>query len=92
MCHNPLLEVNYLSIHPLQAFACVDSALTQMAGTHFGIEGNNEAGSKMGRELVNLLGGIPHQIDPEKKTLYHAGAVVISNYLVSLASLAVSAF
>lgn len=92
MCQNPSLPVNYLSIHPLQAFACVDSALTQMAGTHFGIEGSNELSRATGQELVQLLGGIPHLIDPEQKTLYHAGAVVISNYLVSLAFLAVQLF
>lgn len=92
MCRNPLLPVNYVSIHPLQAFACVDSALTQMAGTHFGIEGSNEISREIGRKLVNFLGGIPHLIDPEKKTLYHAGAVVISNYLVALTFLAVQLF
>lgn len=92
MCKNPLLAVNYLSVHPLQAFADVDSALTLMAGIHFGIEGNNQESEELGTELVKILGGIPHKIDPEKKTLYHAGAVVASNYLVSLAYLGVRLF
>ncbi len=89
---NPSLPVDYLSMHPLQAFAKVENALNLFAGTHFGIEGSNAEAEAVGMELVRDLGGIPHQIDPGKKTLYHAGAVVASNYLVSLVFLAVSLF
>ncbi len=92
MCKSPSLAVNYLSIHPLQAFANIDSALTQLAGTHFGIEGSNSLSEEMGRSIVLFLGGIPHPINPMNKTLYHAGAVVASNYLVSLVYLAVQLF
>lgn len=92
MCKDPSLMIDYLSIHPLQAFACVESALTLLPGTHFGIEGNNPDSERLGEELVQILGGIPHKINPEKKTLYHAGAVVASNYLVSLAYMAVRLF
>lgn len=81
--------VGCLSLHPLQAFASVEEALTILAGTHFGIEGDNE---ELGEGIVKDLGGIPHHILAEKKTLYHAGAVVASNYLVVLASLAVELF
>lgn len=92
MCKDLTLPVSYLSLHPLQAFASVDSALALITGTHFGIEGNNSESEELGREIVERLGGIPHKIDPEKKTLYHAGAVVASNYLVSLAYLATKLF
>lgn len=92
MRKNPELTVSYLSVHPLQAFADVDSALQLMAGVHFGIEGSNQRSEQLGRELVQILGGIPHRIKPEQKTLYHAGAVVASNYLVSLAYLGVKLF
>ncbi|HHV63727.1 MAG TPA: DUF2520 domain-containing protein [Peptococcaceae bacterium] len=92
MCKNPETPVRYLSVHPLQAFADVDSALKIMAGVHFGIEGSDEECEQLGRELVRILGGIPHNIKPEQKTLYHAGAVVASNYLVSLAYLGVKLF
>ncbi len=78
-----------LSLHPLQAFASVEEALTILSGTHFGIEGDNE---KLGVRIVKDLGGIPHHVSMEKKTLYHAGAVVASNYLVVLAALAVKLF
>jgi len=83
------LPVHCLSLHPLQAFASVEEALTILSGTHFGIEGDNE---ELGEGIVKDLGGIPHHILAEKKTLYHAGAVVASNYLVVLASLAVELF
>ena len=83
------LPIQCLSLHPLQAFASVEKALTILSGTHFGIEGDNE---ELGEGIVKDLGGIPHHILAEKKTLYHAGAVVASNYLVVLAALAVELF
>ena len=60
-----------------------------LLGTHFGIEGDNE---ELGERIVKDLGGIPHHIFAAQKSLYHAGAVVASNYLVVLASLAVELF
>lgn len=83
------LPIKYLSLHPLQAFAGIDQAVELLKGTHFGIEGDAE---EVGTEIVSQLGGIPHRLDPEKKKLYHAGAVIASNYLVTLADLAVRLF
>ena len=83
------LPVHCLSLHPLQAFASVEQALTLLLGTHFGIEGDNV---ELGEAIVRDIGGISHHILAEKKTLYHAGAVVASNYLVVLASMAVELF
>jgi predicted short-subunit dehydrogenase-like oxidoreductase (DUF2520 family) len=83
------MPVRYLSLHPLQAFAGIEQAVASLSGTHFGIEGDEEA---VGLKIVNDLGGIPHLLKPEGKPLYHAGAVVASNYLVSLAGLAVQLF
>jgi len=92
MCKDPSLPVGYLSIHPLQAFANVDSALTLLTGTHFGLEGSSGKVEEVGLKLVEILGGIPHRIEPSNKTLYHAAAVVASNYLVALCFLAVKLF
>ena len=83
------LPVHCLCVHPLQAFASVEEALTILPGTHFGIEGDRE---DLGEKIVRDLGGTPHHILADRKTLYHAGAVVASNYLVVLASLAVELF
>ena len=83
------LPIHCLSLHPLQAFASVEQALAILLGTHFGIEGDNQ---ELGEAIVKDLGGIPHPILAAQKSLYHAGAVVASNYLVVLASLAVELF
>ena len=83
------LPIHCLSLHPLQAFANVEQALAILQGTHFGIEGDNQV---LGEGIVKDLGGIPHPILAAQKSLYHAGAVVASNYLVVLASLAVELF
>lgn len=83
------LPIGYLSLHPLQAFAGINQAVELLRGTHFGIEGDAE---EVGLEIVEQLGGIPHRLDPEKKVLYHAGAVIASNYLVTLADLSVRLF
>ncbi len=82
-------SVQCLSIHPLQSFANVSEALYLLLGTHFGVEGEAE---EIGEQLVRDLGGIPHCLTATNKTLYHAGAVVASNYLVVLAALAVQLF
>lgn len=83
------LPVRYLSLHPLQAFAGIEQAVELLQGTHFGVEGDAE---QIGFEIVNQLGGIPHRLDPDRKPLYHAGAVIASNYLITLADLAVQVF
>ena len=83
------IPIRCLSVHPLQAFASIDNALAILSGTHFGIEGEEE---ELGEGIVKDLGGIPHKILADQKTLYHAGAVVASNYLAVLASLAVELF
>jgi predicted short-subunit dehydrogenase-like oxidoreductase (DUF2520 family) len=88
----PAAETHCLSLHPLQAFAGVDQALELLPGTHYGIEGDSAAAAAKGRELAVLLGGVPHCLDPEQKTLYHAGAACASNYLVALAAMAVRLF
>jgi predicted short-subunit dehydrogenase-like oxidoreductase (DUF2520 family) len=78
--------VKCLSVHPLQSFASVSEALKLLPGSHFGVEGE---AVEMGEQIVRDLGGIPHRLDTANKAVYHAGAVVASNYLVVLASLAV---
>lgn len=81
--------VKCLSIHPLQSFANVPEAINLIEGTHFGIEGEAD---EIAERIVRDLGGIPHRLKTANKSSYHAGAVVASNYLVVLASLAVKLF
>jgi predicted short-subunit dehydrogenase-like oxidoreductase (DUF2520 family) len=76
-----------VSIHPLQSFADPDLALRRLPGCYFGLEGD-AAGVQWARRLVTDLGGIPIQIKPAQKALYHAAACVASNYMVAVIHLA----
>ncbi|MFZ3047701.1 MAG: Rossmann-like and DUF2520 domain-containing protein [Desulfatirhabdiaceae bacterium] len=71
------------SMHPLQSFASVDLTQNPFKGIRVAIEGDSKAVSmadRMARDLEEL----PLQILTEGKPLYHAAAVVASNFLVTL--------
>lgn len=72
-----------LSVHPLQSFANFERAIEILPGSIFSIEGDKEAyGAAVA--LVEALGGEYFFIDRKAKPLYHAGACVVSNYLVTI--------
>ncbi|HST05129.1 MAG TPA: DUF2520 domain-containing protein [Chloroflexia bacterium] len=75
------------SCHPLQAFANLHAALDNMPGSTFALEGDPALVAQLER-LVDALGGSPLHLLTENKILYHAAAVVASNYMVTLAALA----
>jgi predicted short-subunit dehydrogenase-like oxidoreductase (DUF2520 family) len=75
------------AFHPLQTFASVKYAIQNMPGSAFGIEGEEPLLTTL-REMVNALGGTPQVLRPEDKVLYHAAAVIASNYLVTLIKVA----
>lgn len=75
------------SFHPLQAFASLQAALDNMPGSTFALEGDPALVAQLKR-LAEALGGSVLQLRAEDKTLYHAAAVISSNYLVTLAALA----
>ncbi|MGE5398497.1 MAG: Rossmann-like and DUF2520 domain-containing protein [Chitinophagales bacterium] len=72
-----------VSIHPMQSFANVDRAITNLPGSVFSIEGDRD-GYSYACQLVNNLGGDYFFIDEKAKPLYHAGACIVSNYLVTI--------
>lgn len=74
------------SIHPMQSFAGVDHAIANLSGSVFSIEGDERA-VPLASEIVKDLGGESFCIDKKAKPLYHAGACVVSNYLVTLIDL-----
>ncbi|WP_333871454.1 Rossmann-like and DUF2520 domain-containing protein [Desulforamulus putei] len=80
-----------VSVHPLQAFASLESAKENLPGSCFALEGDEQALDRV-IELVNDLRGRYFVIKPEDKPLYHAAAVVASNYLVSLIHLSASIY
>ena len=71
------------TMHPLRAIADGRAAMSEMAGTVFGIEGD-ERGRMAAQRLVQAIGGQPLALSGEQMTLYHAAAAVASNYAVAL--------
>jgi len=77
------------SFHPLQSFAGLLVSKNPFKGIVMGIEGENEA-VDIGKNLAILLGSVPFTLKTEGKTLYHAAAVIASNYLVTLTDISLS--
>lgn len=72
-----------LSVHPIQSFANPDRAIEVLPGSVFSIEGDKDA-YDVAVGIVEALDGEYFFISREAKPLYHAGACVVSNYLVTL--------
>jgi len=70
-----------LSLHPLQTFPPGCGA-ERFRDVFFAVEGED---CSVGEEIARALGGTPFRIDSKKKGLYHASAVLASNYLFGLA-------
>jgi predicted short-subunit dehydrogenase-like oxidoreductase (DUF2520 family) len=76
------------SLHPLQSFdGSGDPA--QLDGAWAAATGETEDALAVTRELAEILGLRPFELRDEDRTLYHAGAVFASNYLVTLQRAAV---
>ncbi|NLJ30890.1 MAG: DUF2520 domain-containing protein [Clostridiales bacterium] len=71
------------AMHPLQSFGGPVTGAALLEETFFSIEGTPEALRAI-REILNRTGGVFNEIRADRKPLYHAGACVISNYLVTL--------
>ncbi len=75
------------SAHPLQSFASARLSGNPFEGIIMAVEGEPEA-IDMGKNIADDLGSVFIKILTESKTLYHASAVVASNYLVALVGFA----
>ncbi len=75
------------SMHPMQTFASTEFYANPFFGITVSVEGENDA-VNMAKQIAADLGGSSVTILTETKTLYHASAVVASNYLVALLDLA----
>jgi predicted short-subunit dehydrogenase-like oxidoreductase (DUF2520 family) len=71
------------SVHPIKSFADPEQAAATFTGTYCGIEGSKPA-LELLRPALEAIGGIPLEIDPEQKAVYHAATVFVSNYLTAL--------
>ncbi len=73
--------------HPLQTFAGVQRALENIPGSTFAIEAEEPLLSIL-RKMASSLDSHSIQLKVEDKAIYHASAVMISNYLVTLVKMA----
>lgn len=72
------------SLHPLQSFVpYAPGAASPFKGINISIEGTDRA-QTLGQQIVTQLKARPFTIPTDAKTLYHAAAVVASNYLVTV--------
>ena len=70
-------------LHPLQTFDR-SGRPEQLDGAHAAVTGETGQARAIGRELARLLGLEPFDLDDADRALYHAGAAIASNYLVTL--------
>jgi predicted short-subunit dehydrogenase-like oxidoreductase (DUF2520 family) len=75
------------SFHPLQTFADVAEALENLPGSAFAIEAEEPLYDLLAR-MAHDLGGQGFRLRAEDKVLYHAAAVIASNYTVALMKMA----
>jgi len=72
-----------LSVHPLQTFT-LDRGPEQLDGAWAAVTAQNVEARAVGWDLADTLGLHPFDLDDGARVLYHAGAAIASNYLVTL--------
>ena len=76
-------HVRRFSLHPLQTFTH-DRGAEQLDGAWAAVTGDTVAARDTATWLAETLGLRPFMLDDERRALYHAGAAIASNYLVTL--------
>jgi predicted short-subunit dehydrogenase-like oxidoreductase (DUF2520 family) len=76
-------HVRRFSVHPLQTFT-LRRGPEQLDGAHAAVTAQSEEARSLGFELASLLGLRPFELADENRALYHAGAAMASNYVVTL--------
>jgi predicted short-subunit dehydrogenase-like oxidoreductase (DUF2520 family) len=78
-------------LHPLQSFTRARGA-EQLDGAYAAVTAETEDARVVGFELARLLGLKPFTLAEDDRALYHAGAAIASNYLVTLHEAAAEIF
>jgi predicted short-subunit dehydrogenase-like oxidoreductase (DUF2520 family) len=78
------------SLHPLQTFTRARGA-EQLDGAWAAVTAETAAARATGYALADTLGLSPFDLADDRRVLYHAGAVIASNYLVTIHRAAVRA-
>jgi predicted short-subunit dehydrogenase-like oxidoreductase (DUF2520 family) len=71
------------SVHPLQTLTRARGP-EQLDGAWAAVTAENEAARDAGHALASLLGLRPFDLADDRRALYHAGASIASNFLVTL--------
>ena len=79
------------TLHPLEAVAAGFVRSDRFHGSFFTVSGEPEALSAC-RRLITLLGATPIAVPTSGRPQYHAAAVIVSNYLVTLLELGTRLF
>ena len=84
-------HVRRFGLHPLQTFTRARGP-EQLDGAWAAVTAETDEGRELGFELARLLGLEPFELADEARPLYHAGAAIASNYLVTLHRVAADLF
>ena len=84
-------HVRRFSVHPLQTFTRERGA-EQLDGAWAAVTGESEEARRAGFWLAETLGLRPFELSDEARPLYHAGAAIASNYVVTLHEVAADLF
>lgn len=76
-------HVRRFSLHPLQTFT-LDRGPEQLDGAWAAVTADTDEAQELGRQLAATLGLRPFDLADDVRALYHAGAAIASNYLVTL--------
>lgn len=77
------------ALHPLQTVPTPEQGLTALPGSAFGITGSESPALAWALEIVALLDGEALQVSSQQRPLYHAAAVMASNYPIAVLDAAV---
>jgi predicted short-subunit dehydrogenase-like oxidoreductase (DUF2520 family) len=81
------MGANTGGFHPLQTFASVKQAINNIPGSTIAIEAEEPLLTTL-KEMAEVLKCHWIELKPSDKVVYHAAAVIASNYLVTLVKLA----
>jgi predicted short-subunit dehydrogenase-like oxidoreductase (DUF2520 family) len=84
-------HVHRFSVHPLQTFSRAGGP-EQLDGAWAAVTAETADGKTAGFWLAETLGLLPFELADEARPLYHAGAAIASNYLVTLHEVAAELF
>jgi predicted short-subunit dehydrogenase-like oxidoreductase (DUF2520 family) len=76
-------HVHRFGLHPLQTFTLARGP-EQLDGAHAAVTAESEEAAAVAEWLARALGLEPFRLADERRVLYHAGAAIAANYLVTL--------